>query len=285
VTALAERLDLTLRRLLPEPAPDEEAREESVEQFSAVVAAEAEVPRTEQALLRRVFAFGETEVKEVMVPRVDIVGIEIDTPWSEVVDRVRASAHARLPVYRETLDDIVGVLYAKDLLPAVIEGEEPEGGWARLVRPAVYLPPTKPIDEHLREARASGTHLAIVVDEYGGTAGLVTVEDILEELVGEIRDETDTDEDEALETEPGRWWVDGGVSLARLSEATGRNFETDGITTVGGLVFALAGRVPRAGETFEVHGFRLVVERVRRRRVARVYLERLPVAEPAEADA
>jgi CBS domain containing-hemolysin-like protein len=210
-----------------------------------------------------------------MVPRVDIVGIARDTPWSEMVDRVRSSGHARLPVYDESIDDIGGVLFAKDLLSAVIEGDEPEDGWQPLVREAEFIPRTKTIDQQLRDFQARRSHIAIVVDEFGGTAGLLTIEDILEEIVGEIRDERDVEEPPIEQEEAGRKiWVSGRVSLDELSEATGHDFSREGVATVGGLVYDLLGRVPKNGEAFTLDGFRVVVERVRRRRVERVYLER-----------
>lgn len=276
-------LDRWLKGVLPEPVRDDEDREATVEQFSAIVAAEADVSGAEERVMRRAFWLGETEVREVMVPRVDIVGVEAETPWSEVLDRVRASEHSRLPVYRGTIDEVVGVIFAKDLLPGVIDDAEPEAGWASLMRPVNFFPPSKRCDVLLRELRATGMHIAIVADEYGGTAGLVTIEDLLEELVGDIRDETDDSAPEIEAGDDGVFWVDGRTSLAELAERTGRPFEREDIATVGGLVLAQLGRSPRPGETIEVEGYRVVVERVRRRGVARVYLEPLPLP-PVEGD-
>lgn len=274
---LGARLDATLRRLLPPPARREEEREATAEQFRQVVAAEADVSNEEEALIEGVFSLGDTEVREIMVPRVDIVGIERETPWSEVVDRVRSSEHARFPVYEETLDEIVGVLYAKDLLPAVIAGGPPEHGWLALVRPPVFIPATKAIDAQLRDFKASRTHIAIVSDEYGGTAGLVTIEDVLEEIVGDIRDEYDVEEPDIEAGLDGRrFWVSGRLSLAELSEALGHEFAREDLTTVGGLVYETLGRVPSNGEEFTLDNFRVVVERVRRRKIERVYFERVP---------
>ncbi|MFL5615723.1 MAG: transporter associated domain-containing protein [Gemmatimonadaceae bacterium] len=214
-----------------------------------------------------------------MVPRVDIVGIAATTPWSEVLDRVRSSEHARFPVYDETLDNIIGVLYAKDLLGAVVTDTEPEGGWLRLVRGAVFIPTIKTIDAQLRDFKSSRTHIAIVSDEYGGTAGLVTIEDVLEEIVGEIRDEYDDEEPDVEREGATRFWVAGRVPADELAELVGNDFGVDDVTTVGGLVYALFGRVPRAGDSITRAGVRVVVERVRRRRIERVYFERLqPVA-------
>ena len=145
-----------------------------------------------------------------------------------------------------------------------------------LVRPAMFIPGTKTIDQQLREFKSTGTHIAIVVDEYGGTAGLVTIEDILEEIVGDIRDEHDVEEpDVVLDVPSGRAWVAGQVTVDELSDALGWRFAREGVTTVGGLVFSTLGRVPKAGEQLRIGPFRVVVERVVRRRIRRVFFERV----------
>jgi CBS domain containing-hemolysin-like protein len=282
VVAFGSWCDSRLMHFFPPAPPDEEEREASLEQFRDAVEAEADVTRDEAILLRGVFSLGETAVQEIMVPRVDIVGIDRGTAWSEVVDRVRSARHARLIVYDGTLDEVVGVLYAKDLLPAVIADEEPAGGWLSLTRPATFIPAAKHVDRQLREFKASHRHIAVVVDEYGGTAGLVTLEDALELIVGEIRDENDVEQPEVEREDDDKFWVSARVSLEDLSELTGQDFTHDDVQTVGGLVYELVGSVPRAGESLTVGNFKLVVERVVRRRVERVYLERLhPVAEDA----
>lgn len=277
LVASGAAIDHVLARLLP-PAPPSDDREGPTPPLRDVVAHGPQSPREQRAILRRVFSLGDIEVQEVMVPRVDIIGVERATPWSEVVDRVRSSQHARLPVYDDTLDQVVGILYAKDLLAAVIADEEPATGWALLVRPASFIPESKAIDAQLRDFKATRTHIAIVVDEYGGTAGLLTIEDILEEIVGDIRDENDWEEPPIVAEENKRFWVSGRVTLDELSEALGEHFEDNDMTTVGGLIFQRLGRVPRAGETLTIRGFRVVVERVVRRRIDRLYFERM---EPA----
>jgi CBS domain containing-hemolysin-like protein len=271
--ALGGSIDRALQAIIPTP-DEEEVRESSTEQFREVVAAEADVSRAEEELIHGVFSLGETEVHEIMVPRVDIVGIDEGTPWSEVLDRVRSSEHARFPVYRETLDEVIGILYAKDLLPAIIANEEPESGWLSLVRPPVFIPTSKRIDAQLREFQATRTHIAIVSDEYGGTAGLVTIENILEEIVGDIRDEYDVEEPAIEQEGMTRYWVSGRVPLDELAERLNAQFDVEDVSTVGGLVYALFGRVPKSGEAIVHGGFRIVVERVRRRRIERVYFER-----------
>jgi CBS domain containing-hemolysin-like protein len=275
IVALGTAIDRTLLVIIPN-VPDEDAHEASAEQFLEVVASEAEVSSAEEELIHGVFSLGETEVHEIMVPRVDIVGIEDVTPWSEVLDRIRSSEHARFPVYRETIDEVVGILYAKDVLPSIVVGEEPASGWLSLIRPPAFIPTSKRIDSQLREFQASRAHIAIVSDEYGGTAGLVTIEDILEEIVGEIRDEYDVEEPEIVQDGSTRYWVAGRVSIDELSDRLGADFDVEDVATVGGLVYTLFGRVPKGGESIMRAGFRIVVERVRRRRIERVYFERLP---------
>jgi len=268
-----------VHRLLPPPAHDAADHEDAVERFREVVAAEAELGAEGAVLIHGVFSLGVTKVSEIMVPRVDIIGIECDTPWSEVVDRVRSARHARLVVFDGTLDEVLGVLYAKDLLPALLADEEPDGGWRAVVRPALFVPGSKTVEAQLRDFRASRRHMAIVADEFGGTAGLVTLEDVLELIIGDIQDEGDAELPDVEREDGGRLWVAASVSLESLSELTGHDFRRGDVSTVGGLVMEILGRVPHPGETLTLNGYRLVVERVVRRRIQRVYLEprELPV--------
>jgi magnesium and cobalt exporter, CNNM family len=276
VTALSGVVERALTRALPPADETSMSREIGAEQFREVVAAEADVSAAEEELLHGIFSLGDTEVQEVMMPRVDVVGIDRTTPWSEMLDRVSSSEHARFPVFEETLDNVVGIVYAKDLLPTVVAAGEPPDDWTTLMRPATFIPLTKTIDQQLRDFKAQRTHIAIVIDEYGGTAGLVTIEDILEVIVGDIRDEYDQEEPAVVQEGQERFWVSGDVSLADLSELLGVELEREDLTTVGGLVYDAFGRVPRPGEMKLTRGFKIVVERVRGRRIERVYFERLP---------
>ena len=273
VVAFGSWVEATLQRLLPAPPMDEADREDAVERFREVVAAEADTDERGEVMIHGVFSLGDTKVREIMVPRVDIVGLERDTPWSEVVDRVRSARHARLVVFDGTLDEVVGVLYAKDLLPALLSDSEPTGGWQSLVRPAQFVPGAKTVEAQLRDFRASRRHLAIVADEFGGTAGLLTLEDVLELIIGDIQDEGDLELPDIEREDGDRFWVAAQVSLEALSELTGQDFTRGDVNTVGGLVMELLGRVPHPGETLTVDGYRLVVEKVLRRRIQRVYLE------------
>lgn len=273
VVTFGQWADDALMALLPPPAADDEDHEDAVERFREVVAAEADATPQEEVLIHGVFSLGDTKVSSIMVPRVDIVGLEQDTPWSEVVDRVRSARHARLVVYDGTLDEIVGILYAKDLLPALLADEEPAAGWRSLVKPASFIPESKTVEAQLREFRSSHRHLAIVADEFGGTAGLVTLEDVLELIIGDIQDEGDAELPDVEREEGGRLWVAATVTLEQLSELTDHDWTRGDVSTVGGLVMEILGRVPKPGETIFLNGYRLVVERVVRRRVHRVYLE------------
>jgi putative hemolysin len=275
VTALSGAVERALTRALPPADETSTARELGAEQFREVVAAEADVSAAEEELLHGIFSLGDTEVQEVMVPRVDVVGIDRTMPWSEMLDRVRSSEHARFPVFEETLDNVVGILYAKDLLPTVVSRTEAPDDWTTLMRPATFIPLTKTIDQQLRDFKAQRTHIAIVIDEYGGTAGLVTIEDILEVIVGDIRDEYDQEEPAVVQEGQERFWVSGDVSLADLSELLGVELEREDLTTVAGLVYDAFGRVPKPGETKLTRGFKVVVEQIKGRRIERVYFERI----------
>jgi CBS domain containing-hemolysin-like protein len=287
VVAFGAWCDRALLAVLPRQA-DEGTHDAEVERFREVVAAEvadADAGDAGRRLVTGVFALGDTQVKEIMIPRVDIVGIERDAPWAEVLARVRSARHSRLVVYGEDLDEVEGVLYAKDLLHAVLDDREPAEGWQSLVRPAWCIPPTNTVDAQLRDFRMNHRHIALVVDEFGGIAGLVTLEDVLEVIVGEIRDENDAEEPEEVEREgDDKFWLSAHVTLDTLSALTGHDFRREDVTTVGGLAYELFDGVPEPGEDVEVAGFRIVVERMRGRRIARVYFERLPETGP-EADA
>ena len=275
VVVLGEAIDRGLNSLLPAPAQDDEDREAMAEQFKAVVSAEAEVPPDEQVLLNGVFRLAQTEVHDLMVPRIDLIAIDSAWTWREVVDRVRSSEHSRVAIYASTIDNVVGVLYAKDLLPSVLSGREPSEGWQSLVRQPVIIPRSKPADRQLRDFQSSRNHFAVVVDEYGGTAGIITIEDVLEEIVGDIRDEHDVEESQIEHVDERRIKVSARLTLAELTELLHTDFEREDISTVGGLVYEQFGRAPKQGESFQLGGYRVSVDRVERRRVQRVMFERV----------
>jgi CBS domain containing-hemolysin-like protein len=231
--------------------------------------AEEEQEHEEQIeLISSVLEFTDAIVREVMVPRIDMVTVTSASDTGEALDVVVASGRSRIPVTGENLDDILGVLYARDLLRFQDSGASP-ASVRSLMRRAHFVPETKRVSELLRELQREKVHLAIVVDEFGGTAGLVTIEDLLEEIVGEISDEYDTEEPMIEHWERG-YLVDARLSVEDLSELVGMRLPDEDWDTVGGLILGLAGRVPEEGETFEVEGVRLTAERVQGRRVSRV---------------
>jgi CBS domain containing-hemolysin-like protein len=231
-------------------------------------------------MLLGVFALADTMVSEVMTPRIDIVGLDARASFEDVVRQVAAAEYSRLPVYEGDLDHILGVLYAKDLLPARF-GSAPSAGWRALVRSVDIVPEVKTLDRQLRDFQRGPSHMAVVVDEFGGTAGIVTLEDVLEEIVGEIGDEYDAPQGPPVtETAPGVFAVDARASLDDLAAALGVSLEHEEVSTAGGMVYAALGRVPTTGEQVTVAGFQVTVERVEKRRIRRLRFERLPPAEP-----
>jgi CBS domain containing-hemolysin-like protein len=225
-------------------------------------------------MLLGVFTLADTTADEVMTPRLDMVAVDVAATLPEVLAAFRESEHTRLPVYDGTPDNVTGVVFAKDLVPVAMGIADGGGRWQDLIRPAAFVPENKTLDGQLHDFQRGPAHLAIVVDEFGGTAGLITLEDVLEEIVGEIRDERDVDTAPHIQQDGDRFWVDGRVSLDHLSQALGTSFTHPEVSTVGGLVYSVLGRVPRPGDELVLDGFRVVVERVERRRVTRVYFEK-----------
>lgn len=241
------------------------------------------IEESERDLIESIIDFGDTVAREIMVPRTDMVTIGAGATIAEVVDMSIEKGLSRIPVYGENADDIEGIVYVKDAMRT-----EREGGGGRAVaelsHPALFVPETKRVAELLAEMQAQRTHMAIVVDEYGGTAGLVTLEDLLEELVGEIRDEFDV-ELPAVETLPnGDVLVNASLNVDDVNGELDLELPEGNYDSLGGLVFELLGRVPVAGDSVECEGVRLIVERVDGRRVVRVRLVRMEPAEMAEAD-
>jgi len=237
----------------------------------------------EREMVRSVFELGDTIVREVMVPRTDMVFIESDKTLEQALSLALRSGFSRIPVVGENEDDVVGIAYLKDIVAWSHEhpGAEATEKIATVMRPASYVPDSKPVDELLRQMQAQRNHVAIVIDEYGGTAGLVTIEDILEEIVGEITDEYDT------EQPPVEWLLDGSarvtarLPVTELEEEFGVRIEAEDVETVAGLLAHALGRVPIAGSTASVSGLRLTAENLagRRNKIGTVLVERETAAQ------
>jgi len=246
----------------------------------ADVAVEEDViEREERQLIHSIIEFGDTVVREVMIPRPDMVAIEARATVNDAMEVVMAAGFSRIPVYEQGIDDIAGLLYAKDLMRAVRD-ERAEAPVRELVRVANFVPETKRVAELLPEMQKQKTHMAIVVDEHGGTAGLVTLEDLIEELVGEIVDEYDVEEPPIEPLPGGDVRVNARMPIDELNELLEAEFPEGDYDTVGGLVYYLLGHVPSEGETVDYDGRRLRAERVQGRRIGRVRISKLePVSE------
>ncbi len=231
-------------------------------------------------LITSVLEFSETIVREVMVPRTDMTSVRADASLTELLRIIDENGFSRIPVVGASLDDVVGMVIVKDLLPRLASGDRP-AKVRNVMRAIDFVPETKRVSDLLRDMQASKSHMAVVVDEYGGTAGLVTIEDLLEELVGEIVDEYDEDELLLEQTAEDRWRVDGRLSVSDLSEAVDVELPEEEWDTVGGLVLGLAGRVPVEQEQFELGDLLLTVERVQGRRISEITVQRLVGAEEA----
>ncbi|GIT76338.1 MAG: membrane protein [Acidimicrobiaceae bacterium] len=258
-----------LARLLPglRTGAPSMSEEELLAVADRALASAPSTPRSR--LIESVIAFGDTLVREVMVPRPDMECAAADLTVAEAIAVAARNGHSRVPVSGDGVDDIVGVVHAKDLMKAHLDGRdtEPVGS---LARPPRFVPETKQADDLLREMQADRYHLAIVVDEYGGTAGLVTMEDLLEEVVGEIVDEFDTEEPLVQPLAGGGLRVHGRMPIDELDEMLGGTLPDGDWDTVGGLIFDALGHVPEVGEGVEVAGRRFGVEQVVGRRITRV---------------
>ena len=230
---------------------------------------------SEREMIHSIFELGDTVVREIMVPRPDMVTVDFEAGLGEVVDVMLRQGHSRIPVWREDRDRIVGLVYAKDVLGRLHGGGDELQPWHDLLRPPHFVPELKRVDSLLRELQARKVHLAIVIDEYGATAGLVTIEDILEEIVGEIVDEYDSEEELVEELGEGRWRVDAKLPVDELCELVGVKLPDEEWDTAGGLLFGLLGHVPNAGEHFVVESVRLTAERVEGRRIASMLVEQV----------
>lgn len=234
--------------------------------------------RDEREMISRVIHLGETVVREIMVPRIDMVALEESTTLEDAIRVIRTEGHSRLPVYRESVDDMVGFLYAKDLITHY--DQLPGKTLRELVRPAYFVPETKRVAELLAEMRSRRLYLAMVVDEYGGTAGLVTMEDVIEEVVGEISDELDEEQTLVHPVGDGAFRVDAKVDLDELNERLQVALPADEYDTLGGFLYALAGKIPVPGDRFTHEGLEFTIAAVRGKRITQVLL-RPHVAAPA----
>jgi putative hemolysin len=253
---------------------DEEDIGDDIQALIDVGEAEGILEEEEGELIHSILEFGDTRVGEVMTPRPDIVAIPENATVREARDVMIESKYSRLPVYRDQIDNVEGLIYVRDLLQRWAEGKEDEP-IARLLRPVYFVPETKPVAELLEEMQKAHVVLSIVIDEYGGVAGLVTVEDILEEIVGEIEDEDiGRDEEEIVESLDGAYEVLGSTEIGKIERLFGVEIEDDDFTTIAGLVINQSGKVPLSGEHLTFRGLEVEVLEADERRIGRLRLKR-----------
>jgi magnesium and cobalt exporter, CNNM family len=248
--------------------------EEEIRTMADVAAEEEAIERDERRLIHSIFEFGDMVVREVMTPRTDMVAIDADATIEDGITRAIEGGFSRLPAYEESTDNIIGIVFLKDLVSLARASKRNEPIRTAL-REAVFVPEQKRVAELLREMQTKQFHLAIVIDEYGGTSGIVTLEDLLEEIVGDITDEYDIEEPSVEHLPGGALRVPGGTSIDDISDELGVNLPDTEWDTVGGLVFNLLGHVPEEGETVRFQGLEFRTERVKGRRIVSVQIRRV----------
>lgn len=247
--------------------------EEEIHELMDAGEEEGLINEEENEMIRSIFALGDTVVREIMVPRTDMASVTLDATFRDVLSSIIDCGHSRIPVFDGTIDNIVGLVYAKDLLK-YWGMDESSVVLRKILRTPYFIPETKNLEELLHEFKKKRIHIAIVIDEYGGTSGLVTIEDLLEQIVGDIQDEYDLEEEWLVEGDDGVAVVDARLSIEDLEEHLGVEIERDKFDTVGGLIVHLTGRIPAAGEEVEIGAIRLTVLEADARKIKKVSISK-----------
>jgi putative hemolysin len=244
---------------------------------------EGVIEEDEKEMIYSIFELGDTLARQVMVPRTDVVALDVTTPMAEVVDIIMAAGHSRIPIYEETIDNVVGVLYAKDLLRYLRDGQT-DVPLRNIVREAYFIPETKQAGDLLPDLQQRRVHIAIVVDEYGGMAGLVTIEDLLEEIVGEIQDEYDAEEPFVEVVGENEYLFDARMDLDNLNQLIDTALPTEDSDTLGGFIYSQLGKMPVVGDQVPFDDLTFTVESVAGRRIKKVRVERNLPSPPEEEE-
>ena len=246
---------------------------------------EGVIEEDEKQMIAGIFEFGETTVREIMVPRLDIIAMEVNAPLSEALDLIIANGHSRIPVYEDSIDHLIGVLYAKDILLCLRDGNH-DTPVRQLLRRAYFVPQSKKLDELFEEMQAQRIHMALAVDEYGGMAGLVTIEDLLEEIVGEIQDEYDSEEPQLKKLAPDTYIFNARYDIDEVSRLIGVDLAAtqESIDTLGGFIYSQLGRVPEQGESIQFRDWRFTVLSVDSRRIEQVRVEPEGISSPENSE-
>lgn len=279
---LALEISNMLSRRIEDTTPKlENTAEEEIRTIVETAEVGGDLEEEEKEMIHSVFEFNDTVVREIMTPRVDLDAMPVDSSPEDILKLIKQSGHSRIPLYEGSDDSIVGVVHAKELLTSMLEKENIN--LRMIMRPALFVPENKDLHELLEEMRRNRTELAIVQDEFGGTAGIVTSEDIVEELVGDIVDEYDHEEPTIVETPEG-WTVDGKVHLDDLNHEIGTTLESEEFDTVGGYVFGHFGRQPRQGEQVEIDNWAFEVAKTDGRRILQLYIRKRENMEDANSE-
>ena len=244
--------------------------EEDIKSLASLGEREGIIEEMEKEIIHNVLEFTDSVVHEVMVPRVDMIGVDKNATTTEVIKTIKESGHSRIPVFEDDIDNIIGVIYAKDILIYAKEGKELK--ITEIMRPVHFVPETKKIVELLAEMQKLKVHIAVALDEYGGTSGLVTVEDLLEEIVGEIQDEYDQELPKIVKIDENNFLIGGGASIEEVIEETGLPVSQGEFDTMGGFIFSYIGRVPKQGEEIKINDYKITVTSVISKRIAQVKL-------------
>jgi CBS domain containing-hemolysin-like protein len=275
VWVLRRATDIVLRVLgLESPGAEREPLSEAeLRMLLSRSSQEGEIEHDEQQMIDKVFVFGDKEVADVMVPRPEVVAVSVTLPIEEALKSVLDSPYTRYPVYRESIDDVIGVLHVRDLFTAVYDRGIAEVRIEEIVRPPYIVPETKDLQSLLHEFRRTNTHFAIVVDEYGGMAGICTLEDLLEEIVGEIEDEFDVAEEQIEQVDEDTYRIDGMFPIDEFNTRFGTELPDDDFHTLGGFVFGQLGRAPEPGDDVSYDGLRFDVLEVEGNRIEKLAVE------------
>ncbi len=248
---------------------DEEDKEDEERAFIDVATEEGIIEEGEKELIKGVLDFGDTIVREVMTPRTDIIAVQEHIDYNQLLEKFREAKHSRLPVYRESIDNIIGIVHLKDVLSVKKE----DFNLSKIAQKPYFIPETKKVLELLREMQNNKLKMAIVLDEYGGTAGVITIEDLVEEIVGEIEDEHDIAKNIIQKVGDNTYLVDGSCNIHFFMEETGVELDFEDVDTMGGVVFTIFGRIPEEGESIEYGNLRITVEKMVHRRVKTIKIE------------
>jgi CBS domain containing-hemolysin-like protein len=253
---------------------------EAIQEIIDAGEVEGLINEEENEMIRSIFEMKNRVVREIMVPRTDMAAVSLDASMEEILDAINRCGHSRIPVYEGTVDNIIGLLYAKDLLREWGK-EASEIQLARLMRPPFFIPETKNFEELLQDFKRKRVHIAIVMDEYGGTSGLITIEDILEQIVGDIQDEYDTEEEWLMEEDDGAVVVDARLPIEELEERFHIQVERDKFDTVAGLIFHIIGRIPKTGDEISYGLLLMTIVDADERKIRKVRI--IEHHEPSEA--